>query len=181
MASDNKWVSASTAYITPRSKETGDAWAEEAAAAGAQGTQRLSGVGETPAPVWVAHALSVKEGSPVVVRRRVIELDGVPVELADTYYPVEIARGTALAKPQKIKGGAVSLLAALGHEAARVREDVSARMPTHAELAQLEAAGDEPVIVLRRLTLDADGRPVQADVMVAPSAVRHLQYELKVD
>ncbi|HWO68322.1 MAG TPA: UTRA domain-containing protein, partial [Umezawaea sp.] len=61
---------------------------------GAKPGQRLREVAEVEPPREVAEALSVAEGELVVVRRRVMSLDGRPVELTDSYYPVAIARGT---------------------------------------------------------------------------------------
>lgn len=84
----------------------------------------------------------------------VIELDGEPCELTDTYYPAAIARGTAFARTGRIRGGAVALLAELGHIGARVREDVNARMPDESE------------------------RPVEAMVMVKAGHLYELRYEI---
>lgn len=124
--------------------------------------------------------LGVAEGDAVVVRRRVIELDGEPNELTDTYYPVEIARGTALAATAKIRGGAVTLLAELGHSGVTVREDVTARMASEEERAVLRIGPDEPVLRLARVTLDDENRPVQADLMTMPATRQRLRYEIRI-
>ncbi|KPI17950.1 putative transcriptional regulator, GntR family [Actinobacteria bacterium OK074] len=58
------------------------------AAKGCRGTQRIVHAGEVPAPDEVAVLLGVAAGGTVVVRRRVIELDGEPCELTDAYYPL---------------------------------------------------------------------------------------------
>jgi hypothetical protein len=49
------------------------------------------------------------------LRRRPLLSDGEPFELATSYYPLEIARGTELTAPGKIRGGAVALLKSLGY------------------------------------------------------------------
>ncbi|MGW7001382.1 UTRA domain-containing protein [Streptomyces sp. NPDC054933] len=180
MTSSNEWVSTSAPYITPRASG-GDAWAEEAASHQAKGTQKLAHAGEVDAPPAVAAAFGLDEEAPVVTRRRVIYLDDEPVELADTYYPRRIAEGTPLAEPHKIKGGAVTLLAELGHVAAKVIEDVGARLPTEAERSQLQIDAGEPVVTLQRLTFDDDDQLFQVDLMIAPASRRHLRYELKVN
>lgn len=158
----------------------GDAWAAEAAADGRHGTQRIVRAGEADAPDRVAETLGLGRGARVVERRRIMYLDGVPSELTDTYYPLEIARGTALAGTAKIRGGAVRLLAELGHVGVRAQEDVAARLPTEGERAALELDEGEPVLELFRLTLGADGRPVQADLMVMPPRARRLRYEIGI-
>ncbi|MER7395397.1 UTRA domain-containing protein [Streptomyces sp. NPDC000151] len=156
----------------------GGAW--EAAAKGGRGTQRVVHAGEVPAPAEVAELLGVAVGEPVVVRRRVMLLDDQPCELTDTYYPAEIARGTGLAGTAKIRGGAVRLLADLGHVGARVREDVLARMPDRAEREALQLPPDEPVLQLVRLTVDSTDRPIQADVMVMRARSARLRYEIGI-
>jgi DNA-binding GntR family transcriptional regulator len=167
-------------YLTPREKGRSDAWGEEAAARGGKGGQRIVFAGETPASDEVATLLDLPPGSPVVVRRRVIELDGAPCELTDTYYPVSIARGTRLAEKGKIPGGAVTYLAELGHVGVRVREDVTARMPDPEERETLLMGPDEPVLRLSRVTLDSEDRPIQLDMMAMPAHRQRLRYEIRI-
>lgn len=72
---------------------------------GAGRAQRITQAGEVNAPSEVAERLGGAAGEPVVVRRRVMYMDGVPTELTDTYYPLGEARGTPLAGAQKIPWG----------------------------------------------------------------------------
>ncbi|WP_225101486.1 GntR family transcriptional regulator [Streptomyces sp. CoH27] len=178
--SDSTWVSTSMPYLTPRQKGQPDAWGAEAAARGGKGSQRIVRADEVPAPEEVAALLGVGAGEMVVVRRRVIQLDDVPCELTDTYYPVSIARGTRLAEKGKIPGGAVTLLAELGYVGTRVREDVTARLPGAEEREVLQLAPDEPVLTLSRVTLDREDRPIQADMMVMPAHRQQLRYEMRI-
>jgi DNA-binding GntR family transcriptional regulator len=167
-------------YLTPREKGQPEAWGAEAAAHGGKGSQRIAYAGEVPAPDEVALLLGLTPGETVIVRRRVIELDGEPCELTDTYYPVSIARGTRLAERGKIPGGALTYLAERGHVGTRVREDVTARMPGTQERAALGMGTDEPVLRLSRVTLDGDDRPIQVDMMVMPAHRQRLRYELRI-
>ncbi|MCS0604914.1 UTRA domain-containing protein [Streptomyces sp. LP11] len=178
--SDSSWVSTSMPYLTPPKQGQPDAWAAEAAARGRKGSQRVVFAGEVPAPDEVAALFGLSAGETVVVRRRVIELDGEPNELTDTYYPLDIARGTRLAEKGKIPGGAVTLLAELGHVGARVREDVTARMPSAEECEALRITPDQPLLRLRRLTLDQHDRPIQADEMLMPAHRQQLRYEMRI-
>lgn len=180
MASD-EWVSASAPYVAPRHTGASDAWTEESAKHGRKGGQKLTFAGEIPAPSEVAEVFGIEEGGASIARKRVITLDGEPIELTDTYYPASVAAGTALAEPLKIKGGAVSLLAQLGHVPARVHEDVTARMPTEAEQEVLRLGDRDPVLVLRRVTTDTEGDPIQVDLMTMPARGRHLNYEMQVN
>ncbi|MFD5182510.1 GntR family transcriptional regulator [Streptomyces sp. NPDC058372] len=157
----------------------GDAWAAEARAEGRRGTQRIVQAGEVPAPELVAEWLGLEPGQTVVARRRVMYVDGEPCELTDTYYPVSIARGTGLAGTAKIRGGAVRLLAELGHVGAWVEEDVTARLPTPEEASTLALSGQEPLLELVRLTEDADRRPIQLDVMAMAPRRQRLRYRFR--
>ncbi|MFF0226078.1 GntR family transcriptional regulator [Streptomyces sp. NPDC004629] len=177
--SSSDWVSSSVPYVVPRAKGEGDAWQDEAAAKGGVGSQRIVWAGEVPAPAEVAALLAIEGGTDVVVRQRVIYLDDQPTELTDTYYPVDVARGTRLEGTAKIRGGAVTLLAELGYTAHRVREEVSARMPTEAERRVLVLADTVPVLCMTRVTLDVAGRPFQVDVSVFPASGQRLCYELE--
>lgn len=180
MASD-EWVSASAPYVAPRHASASDAWTEESAKRGHQGDQKLTFAGEISAPPEVAEVFGIDEGAAVVARERVITLDGEPIELTNTYYPAAIAAGTALADLRKIKGGAVALLAQLGHTPDRVHEDVTARMPSEAEREALRLSDRDPVLILRRTTTDKEGDPIQVDLMTMPARGRHLNYEMQVN
>ncbi|GAA2215096.1 hypothetical protein GCM10009850_105630 [Nonomuraea monospora] len=171
------WNNASTPYVRPARDGEPDAWTEEAAQRGHVGTNELREVGEIRATADVARDLNIEGDPQVVVRRRIVFLDGVPIELADSYYPASIARGTPLAQPGKIRGGAVRLLAELGHRARKVEETVSARPATVIERDLLELDANEWVLVLRRVTRDHDGTPFESTVMTMVASGRELRYE----
>ncbi|MGY4985177.1 GntR family transcriptional regulator [Streptomyces nigrescens] len=175
-----EWVTTSVPYLAPREPGQRDAWSAETAARGRRGSQRIVQAGEVAAPGEIAELLGVEPGGLVVGRRRVMYLDGRPCELTDTYYPLGIARGTRLAGTAKIAGGAVTLLAELGHVGVRAHEDVSARLPSDEEATALEAEPSQPVLQLLRLTLDARDRPVQADRMVMPARLQRLRYDVRI-
>lgn len=137
-------------------------------------------MGEVVPPRAVAAALGLIEGEAAVVRRRLMRRDGRPVELTDSYYPLSIARGTGLAERRKIRGGAPTLLAALGHHPGHVVEDVEVRATTPAERAALELGEGEPVLVLLRTTRSRAGVPMEASLMTMKQGAR-LRYEIEVD
>lgn len=176
---DDVWTSDSSAYLRPQNDV--DAWAAEAETQGGVGTQRLLRVEMMPPPLAVGHALGLTLGAPALLRLRLIELDGQPVELAGSWYPEDIAAGSGLTVDKKIRGGAVTLLANLGHQIRSVAEDVESRLPMDDEAAQLRMARQDPVLVLTRLARDQDGRPVEVSVMVTPGSRRRLRYEMKVN
>ncbi|MBT2450027.1 UTRA domain-containing protein [Streptomyces sp. ISL-43] len=179
--SGSGWTSTSMPYLTPRTAGASDAWTDEAESAGRRGGQRILHAGELGAPAEVARMLGLATGETVVARRRIIELDGESTELTDTYYPADIAAGTPLAGTAKIRGGAVTLLAELGHTGARAVEKVSARMPGPEEREHLRLGPVEPVLQLARTTYDSAGRPIQADVMIMPAGRQQLRYEIDIE
>ncbi|MFJ6729414.1 UTRA domain-containing protein [Streptomyces sp. NPDC091281] len=174
---DMQRQSDSLAYVKPQQPAHADAWTSET---GQRGGQRLTAVAEAPPPLPVAEALRLSPGEPAVTRRRVILLDGDVIELADSYYPTAIARGTALADARKIKGGAPTALAALGHRAHYVAEDLDLRAASQQEAEALSVAAGSTVLSLLRTTVTADGSPIEVQHMVM-KAPRRLHYEFEVD
>jgi len=172
------WIVDSLPYLSPRLEGEVDAWTQEAAQAGRTGTQRLREVATEVPPSEVAAALGLVPGRPAVVRRRTMFLDDRPVELTDSWYPVEIAGGTTLAETGKIKGGAVTLLAGIGYPVHEAREDITFRGATSGEAAELGLAAGTPVIVLSRTCLNAEGVVFESSVMVMVAEGRHLRYRL---
>lgn len=171
-----EWISVSTPYLTPRAEGTPEPWATEVHEHGQVGSQRLLSVSEMNPPRYIADALAVPDGETVVMRRRLMLIDDRPVEITDSYYPLWLAAGTALAEKRKIRGGAITLLADLGHQPRLIREEVEARIPTPEERELLALEGEVPVLVLHRLSLS--NRPVEASVMIMLATNRRLRYEL---
>ncbi|WP_281356307.1 GntR family transcriptional regulator [Acrocarpospora macrocephala] len=167
-------------YLRPRTLEQREAWAEQAASAGRRGTQRIVEAGEVTPSDLVAELLRLRSGEAAVVRRRVIYLDDTPIEMTDSYYPAAIARGSALTDPQPIRGGAVTLLASLGHLGRRVVEEVAARLPTEQERHVLTIDTGDPILMLTRVVFDSHDEPIQADVMIAPARAQRLRYEMVI-
>lgn len=174
------WVSVSTPYITPRASGETDAWTEDAARRGGRGTNEIAFAGEVASPAFVAEAFGINEGGPVVARRRIVRFNDKPVEIATSYYPTSIAAGTPLARPAKIKGGAVTLLAQLGYATAHVTEDVFAHEPSAEEQSDLQIGDGEAVVTIQRTSRSSDGGTFQAEIMTAPARARRLRYEMEV-
>ncbi|TRO56212.1 GntR family transcriptional regulator [Streptomyces sp. IB201691-2A2] len=174
VSSNDAWMGEAQPYLAPRRTGERDAWSAEAAAHNRRGSQRLLAVEDVDPPGPVRDFLNVGPSEKVVVRRRLILLDGEPVELADSYYPAHIAHGTRLAEHRKIPGGAVTLLAALGFTPEDdPLEDVSADTATPTQCEALGLASGAPVLVLTRFTTSAAGEPMEVSVM---TMTRHLQY-----
>ncbi|MFJ9634509.1 GntR family transcriptional regulator [Streptomyces sp. NPDC101175] len=174
MTSDDAWIGDAHPYLAPRAEGQKDAWSAEAAARGRKGSQRLLAAKEVDPPGPVQDFFGVEAGERVVVRRRLILLDDHPVELADSYYPARIARGTPLAEQGKIPGGAVTLLATLGFVPEdEPLEDIAAAVATVSQCEELDLPAGAPVLILTRFTRSRAGEPMEVSVM---TMTRHLQY-----
>ena len=161
---------------------SGDAWKAEAAAGGRRGTQRLLNVASVTPGEDVRAALALGEGELAVVRSRLMLLDDVPVEIADSFYPASFAASTPLAAPSKIKGGAVAVLASLGRSAVSVSESLTARPPDASEMDILRISQTQPLLVLTRVSRDKSGIPVEFAInrMVAERS-KPVEYHLRVE
>jgi GntR family transcriptional regulator len=52
----------------------------------------------------------VDEGALVVLRSRTLLLEGEPVALCDSYYPADMATGTAIEQSRRIRGGVYAII-----------------------------------------------------------------------
>jgi GntR family transcriptional regulator len=135
-------------------------------------------VGEALPSDRVRELLRVPKRSKVVTRSRRYRLDGQPVELATSYVPADLARGTKIAEVDTGPGGIYARLEEMGHTLGEFVEDVSVRMPTPDERRRLQLGAGVPVMVLLRTAYDTDGRAVEVcdTVMAGPSY--QLEYRL---
>jgi len=122
----------------------------------------------------VAGYLSVPEGVSVVVRRVERMLDGKPWSLQESFYPMDVARGTLVAEPRNIPHGTTRELAKHGHEQVGYQDVVVCRMPTPRESTFL--GGGEPVIEQFRTAYSTE-RPIRLTVTVYASHTR-IKYEV---
>jgi GntR family transcriptional regulator len=125
----------------------------------------------------VAVALGLAPGETAVLRRQLLSLDGVPAELVASYYPSDLAHGTALTERRKIRGGTPALLADLGHPPHLSVDRVSARVPTQEQCEALQLPGDLPVLRTLRVVFTDHERPIEATVMVKAGHLYEVQYE----
>lgn len=167
----------SAAYLAPR--EGPDAWS--AATADRHGTQQILGVETVLPPQRIADALQLGRSERAVVRRRLMLIDGKPVEIANSWYPEILAAGTPLADPQKIKGGAPAAIARLGLTLAYADEEVELEStPTPEEASLLRVPADVRVVRLFRTAYTSQDMPVEVTDSVMLPACRVLQHRIEV-
>jgi GntR family transcriptional regulator len=124
--------SATTRYLRPERQRAAarGAFASEIRALGMTPRSEVEVERAVP-PARVARALGLPEGEPnVIVRKRRMYANDVPVQLAPSYIPLTIAEGTAIAQPDSGPGGIISRFAELGYAQVRITETVRVRRPT---------------------------------------------------
>lgn len=116
-------------------------------------------------PVDLAGLMGLDTGAEVLIRDRVMGDPETrkPKQLATSYLPADIARGTQLAEADTGPGGIYDRLEEMGHRPLRWSEGVSARMPSPEEAEALNLPADVGVPLLRvvRVTTSPDGRVVE--------------------
>jgi GntR family transcriptional regulator len=124
-------------------------------------------VARRPCPPQVAEQLGLEPGELIVVRERVMGAAGEPpAQLADSYIPLWVAeRVPALETPSTGPGGMLERLRDAGFRLS-FEETISARAPTPAEVDALRLAPGVPVLIVERLTLDADSNVLDYQLRV---------------
>ena len=152
-------------------------WIAEAEKNGLTGRSELLEVGEVVPPADVRAAMGLEADGKAMLRKQLLFLDGEPAELVSSYYPLDLAAGTALAEQRKIKGGTPRLLADMGYPPVRCVDEVMALQPLreHAEALQMPAR--IPVLRTLRTVYSTDDRIIEVTEMVKAGHLYKLRYE----
>lgn len=156
-----------------------DAWCAEVASQGRRAAETVE-VSIVVPPEHVADRLQLaRSENLVVVRKRVRYVDNKPYQLADSYFPEELVRGTPLMEPRSVSapGG---LLAAIGHPQARCVDEIKVRMPTIVETERLRLTSGTAVAEITRTGYSGDGKPLRVMITVAPGDRQLFIYEINV-
>jgi GntR family transcriptional regulator len=137
-------------------------------------------LGEVPAPAAAAAAFGVDEGSPVWVRKRTTIVDGRPHQLADSFYPLDLALGTRLLEENSGPGGGFARLDEAGDPLTEISEEWAARMPTSPESVSLQLPAGTPVLELTRTVFDTKGRVVEVMLAVIAADTVRMFYRFPI-
>jgi GntR family transcriptional regulator len=131
----------------------------------------------------VAARLEVPADSESVLRREnVFYADADPVHHVTTYIPWPIAEGTGLLEPEVGHPyGIHGILEERGHTMTRLREEVSARMPTADEVELLHLSPGVPVLDVLHTSIDQDGHPYELTRFVMRTDMTGLLYDAPVE
>jgi GntR family transcriptional regulator len=134
-------------------------------------------VSEPGAPSDIAEALGIEAGSPVISRARRFLVDDRPVQLATSYYPVDIARGTAITYTDTGPGGTYARLAEMGYAPVRFTETVNARVPDENEAFDLALQKTRGIVYdVTRYAFTVEDRCVEVNRMVLDASAYVLEY-----
>jgi len=133
-------------------------------------------------PADIAERLKVsRDDASVVHRENHYFADDEPVQIVSTYLRWEEAQGTLLMQANSGPNGIYGRLEDLGHVMTRVRDEISARMPTPEEAAVLSLLPGVPVLEVLHTSLDQDGEPFEVTRYVHRADLTGLLYELPVE
>lgn len=132
----------------------------EAETAGLTWSQEILALETVPAPAWVAEWFDIPTGTEVFARRRRTLLEGVPTQLGDSYYRLEVVEGTAIMQEDTGPGGGYARLEERGHKLTRFREELASRQPTPEEVSALRLSRGTTVVELHRIAF-AEAGPVE--------------------
>ena len=107
--------------------------------------------------------------------------DDEPLQLGDSYYPLDIVGKSKIMKAADIIEGTDQVLEDLGHTPTRYEDEITWRMPTVEETGKLRMLAGTPVGRLLRTTFDQRDRPVEAYVAILPADRHVLLYEVSAE
>jgi GntR family transcriptional regulator len=153
----------------------------EAAQQGYAAAQLMRYVGEVAAPQAVADRLNVEPGTPVHVRRRTTLISDRPNQLADSYYPLSVVELVPRIQDEDTgPGGGFARIEEAGIRLARIREELSTRMPTTPETVTLKLPEGTPVVELIRTTRDDSGAPIEVMIAVIAGDMITFDYDFPI-
>lgn len=152
----------------------------EAEAQGHTAGQLLRELAEVPAPEPVATRFDIKAGTPVWVRRRTTLIDDRPNQLADSYYELDVVKGTPIRKEDTGPGGGFARLEDAGYTLDRIREEWTVRMPTSPESVALRLPPGTPVVEVIRTTYDTTGRALEVMLATLAGDMVAFDYEFPI-
>lgn len=107
----------------------------------------------------IAHDLRLAVGDEIVEIERLREVDGVPWALTRTQLPVDIGRPLLEAELEDVS--LFALMDRLGIRVERARRSIEAEIATEAVARVLGTTVGAPLLVMRSVSFDGSGRPIE--------------------
>ncbi len=111
-----------------------------------------------PVPGAVADVLALTGGAEALHARSVRSVDGVPLDAASEWVPSDLA--ATISRADAAVPGIWHTLAQHGHDIASVRQTITAGVAGSDDADRLDVSPGSPLLLIRRLALDADARPL---------------------
>ncbi|MFD9496854.1 GntR family transcriptional regulator [Streptomyces sp. NPDC060005] len=140
-------------------------------------------------PREVAAALGIHHSAKALCRHREMKAgrdetdpgEGFVVQLATSWYPLDVVGGSRIEDADPGEGGSKSRLADLGYAQRSIRESIEVRMPTAVEAEALNIPEDRSVYELVHHASTAEGRVVEVAVHVMPTTIWRFSYTWELD
>ncbi len=138
-------------------------------------------VNREPSSATVASRLGLREGDPVLVRRRRYYRNGEPDKISASYLPLWIVQGTPIEEVNPGPGGIYARLDELGYRLDHLVEEITTRMPRPDEARFLRLSRGVPVFALVKIAIDVNGVAVELYDSVMPGDRYTLVYRVPVE
>jgi GntR family transcriptional regulator len=163
--------------------ETGDSpFRMEMVAQGRTPRTECRAVAKRQAPPDIARLLRIEESAFVICRENYYFADDEPVQIGTTFLPEHLAtQAPQLGRRVLGRGSLYSRLADIGYRAARVSEQITARMPSMTEAENLAISPITPVLEITHTSLDGRGQPFEATRFVIRADLTTLDYEMPTE
>lgn len=158
-------------------------FASEAVKQGRTPHVEVPSIEQVAPPPEVAERLELDPEHDTVVRRENwYYADDEPVQIGVTYAPWPIVEDSPVADSADLDAGGIYVhFEQAGHTVRRVREEVSARMPTPEEAHGLAVPDGVPVLVVLHTSIDQHGRAFEVTRFVMRADTAGLDYVMPVD
>jgi GntR family transcriptional regulator len=169
---------------SPKYRESGlSPFLLECAKQGKTGRFEVLSIDRIEAPPEVAEQLDLPDGNRAVLRREnVFYADSDPVHRVTTYIAWPTAEGTGLLNPDVGHPyGIHGILEERGHTMTRLREAITARMPSADEVRYLRLSSGVPVLDVWHTSIDQHGKPYELTRFVMRGDMTGLLYDTPVE
>lgn len=126
--------------------------------AGKSVVRRVVEFGFVEAPLAVADALALRDGTDVLASTSVRSVDDAPLDLVQEWVPASLA--AAISRRDAEETGIWATLQRQGHPVDVVRQSVTASVTTEVDARMLGTAEGSALLLVRRIALDADDHPL---------------------
>lgn len=144
----------------PKDRESKSPFFAEVERQGLNPGREMIFVGVESGPDEITERLSLDKGAEVIVRRKVLLADHIPVRIATSYFSNALFADTGLNVGDFIMPSLQSELRSAGHEFGRSSEILRSRPATETEVEQLKCEADEWIVEILRTSYNTADTPI---------------------